>query len=400
MEAARSAALATIRREPQYRDLTLMLETTRGLELQRDAHFPRILKLNNESVGDVHGSPSAKGTAKYAPAGVSLWGLPLTDAGRGSRVAYSALNEALALRCLPTPVRSFFGLGNASAGSVDHDDRSAGGAAAHALSVDYRNGTPRNFSVSCEETVSFHIRGGVRVLLTGGEHSTAGVGATLESLAAFSLVVPIVVNLGAPFKEVRRNVLFADLRGRLGGVASWASTHGMNLPSHKAEVAADFALAGVLACTRMRRQWLLPMLEKGALGVPGSFDSSTGGKGKGLSDFGVLPSPYKSPHCPHDLGGMTMRGEPKREGGKTDGVIIGVQKISVNCSQCKGLPLTHGKNKGTPRKSSKTVKLAKELPAAKALYAVHGNSLFGEEAEEAGDGDDEDDGPLDDEADD
>ena len=289
MEAAQSAALATIRREPQYRDLTLMLETTRGLELQRDAHFPRILKVNNESVGDVYGSPSAKGTAKYAPAGVSLWGLPLTDAGRGSKVAYSALNEALALRCLPTPVRSFFGLGNASAGSVDHDDRSAGGAAAHALSVDYRrDGTPRNFSVSCEETVKFHIRGGVRVLLTGGEHSTAGVGAALDSLAAFSLVVPIVVNLGAPFKEVRRNVLIADLRGRLGGVASWASTHGMNLPSHKDEAAADFALAGVLACTRMRREWLLPMLETGALGVPGSFDSKKGGEGK--RGKGKLPS--------------------------------------------------------------------------------------------------------------
>ena len=225
--------------------------------------------------------PSAKGTAKYTPAGVSLWGLPLASATQGSRVAYSALNESCALRCLPPPVRSLFGLGNASAGSVDHDDRSAGGAAAHALSVDYdRDGKPRNFSVSCEETASFHIRGGVSVLLTGGKHSTAGISAALESLAAFSLVVPVVVRLGAPFKEVRRNVLFADLRGRLGGVASWASTHGMNLPSHKDEVAADFALAGILACTRMQREWLLPMLETGALGVPGSFDSIKGGKAK------------------------------------------------------------------------------------------------------------------------
>ena len=159
----------------------------------RDAHLPRILKVNNESVGDVYCSPSAKGTAKYAPAGVSLWGLPLTSAVQGSRVAYSALNEALALRCLPTLVRSFFGLGNASAGSVDHDDRSAGGAAAHALSVDYRDGTPRNFSVSCEETVKFHVGGGVRVLLTGGEHSTAGVSAALESLAALARRYPAPV---------------------------------------------------------------------------------------------------------------------------------------------------------------------------------------------------------------
>ena len=49
----------------------------------------------------------------------------------------------------------------------------------------------------------------------------------------FSLVVPVVVRLGAPFKDASRTVLFADLRGRRGGVASWASTHGMNLPSHK-----------------------------------------------------------------------------------------------------------------------------------------------------------------------
>ena len=113
----------------------------------------------------------------------------------------------------------------------------------------------------------------------------AGISAAIKSLAAFSLVVPVVVvpvvvRLGAPFKDVQRDILFANLRGQLGGVASWASTHGMNLPSNKDEVAADFALAGILACTRMRREWLLPMLETGALGVPGSFDSKKGGEGK------------------------------------------------------------------------------------------------------------------------
>lgn len=85
------------------------------------------------------------------------------------------------------------------------------------------------------------------LLLTGGEHSTAGVSA---AIAAFSLAVPIVVRLGAPFEDVSRSVLFADLCVRLGGAASWPSTHGMSLQSHKDAVAADFALAGILACTR------------------------------------------------------------------------------------------------------------------------------------------------------
>lgn len=44
--------------------------------------------------------------------------------------------------------------------------------------------------------------------------------------------------------------------------------------------------------------------------------------------------------------------------------------------------ITSGKNKGQPRKVGATISLLKELPAAKALYAVHGNSLFGEGEEE------------------
>ena len=33
----------------------------------------------------------------------------------------------------------------------------------------------------------------------------------------------------------------------------------------------------------MRREWLLPMLETGTLGVPGSFDSKKGGEGNGAN---------------------------------------------------------------------------------------------------------------------
>jgi hypothetical protein len=91
-----------------------------------------------------------------------------------------------------------------------------------------------------------------------------------------------------------------------------------------------------------------------------------------------------------------MRGMPLRKGGE----IIGVKRIRVNCLECKGTPITSGKNKGQPRKVGATISLLKELPAAKALYAVHGNSLFGEGEEEAGEDDaDEDDAPPADEAD-
>jgi hypothetical protein len=46
----------------------------------------------------------------------------------------------------------------------------------------------------------------------------------------------------------------------------------------------------------MQREWLLPMLEKGALGVPGSFDSKKGGEGKlGTSARNHGRSPTLSP---------------------------------------------------------------------------------------------------------
>ncbi len=133
--------------------------------------------------------------------------------------------------------------------------------------------------------------------------------------------------------------------------------------------------------------------------MPGSFDSVKGGEGRKLSDFGVLPSPYpsQSKTCLHDLGGLTMHGQPLREGGEKDGAIIGVKQVRVTCLQCKGLPYLTGKHKGRTQTNSRSLPLTKELPAAKALYAVHGNSLFGEEAEETGDDDEND--PHDDEAD-
>ena len=120
--------------------------------------------------------------------------------------------------------------------------------------------------------------GGTSVLLTGGEDSTAGIVAALKSLADATLEVPVTVRIGSPFKDVERSVLVADLGKELGVVAQFQSVHGMNLSSHQSEVAADFALAGILVRVRMQRSWLERMLEKGALGVPGYFDSSKGGE--------------------------------------------------------------------------------------------------------------------------
>lgn len=62
----------------------------------------------------------------------------------------------------------------------------------------------------------------------------------------------------------------------------------MNLPSHEHKVVTDFALAGILARTR---EWLLPMLEKGALGVPGSFDSKKDGAASSPLKTDDVPKP-------------------------------------------------------------------------------------------------------------
>ncbi len=85
---------------------------------------------------------------------------------------------------------------------------------------------------------------------------------------------------------------------------------------------------------------------------------------------------------------------------RTRGEIIGVKRVRVNCLEWKGTPITYGKSKGQPLKVVATISLPKELPAAKALYAVHVNSLFGEGGRRRGEDDaDEDDAPLADEAD-
>jgi len=101
------------------------------------------------------------------------------------------------------------------------------------------------------------------------------------------------------------------------------------------------------------------------------------GAAKGKSNFGTLPAVYPSPSlaCLHGLGGLQLLAQPKMD---KAGVIIGVSMVFVNCPQCKGAPYLVGKYKGTGKMQTKTrtISLKKELPAARALFAKHGKSLF------------------------
>ena len=95
----------------------------------------------------------------------------------------------------------------------------------------------------------------------------------------------------------------------------------------------------------------------------------------GQSNFGQLPAVYPSPvrACPHDLGGLKLLAKAVKD---KAGAIIGVNTVYVNCPQCKGTPYLVGENKGKTQTKTRNISLAKELPAARALFAKHGVSLF------------------------
>ena len=99
------------------------------------------------------------------------------------------------------------------------------------------------------------------------------------------------------------------------------------------------------------------------------------GAATGQSDFGKLPAVYPSPShaCLHGLGGLQLLAKPKMD---KAGAIIGVCMVFVNCPQCKGAPYLVGKHKGKMQTKTRTISLKKELPAARALFAEHGVSLF------------------------
>ena len=94
-----------------------------------------------------------------------------------------------------------------------------------------------------------------------------------------------------------------------------------------------------------------------------------------MSDFGILPPIFPSPSksCPHDLGGLKLLAIPVKDASKT---IIGVKAVRVNCAQCKGKPNPAGKHKGVVRTTNRAVSIKSALPAAKALFVLHGASLF------------------------
>ena len=58
------------------------------------------------------------------------------------------------------------------------------------------------------------------------------------------------------------------------------------------------------------------------------------------------------------------------------GAIIGVISVFVHCPQCRGAPYLVGKHKGKVQTTARTISLKKELPAARALFAERGMSLF------------------------
>ena len=103
--------------------------------------------------------------------------------------------------------------------------------------------------------------------------------------------------------------------------------------------------------------------------------ASLAGAATGQSDFGTLPAVYPSPAraCPHDLGGLKLLAKPTKD---KDGIITGVAMVFVNCPQCKGAPFAVGKRMGQKQTKTRTVSLKAELPAARALFAEHGVSLF------------------------
>jgi hypothetical protein len=99
------------------------------------------------------------------------------------------------------------------------------------------------------------------------------------------------------------------------------------------------------------------------------------GAATGQSNFGWLPAVYPSPvhACPHDLGGLKLLAKAVKD---KAGAIIGVSHVVVNCPRCKGAPYLVGKHQGKMQTKTRAITLAKELPAARALFAEHGVSLF------------------------
>ena len=103
-----------------------------------------------------------------------------------------------------------------------------------------------------------------------------------------------------------------------------------------------------------------------------------------MSDFGFLPPIFPSPSksCPHDLGGLKLLAMPIKDASKK---IIGVKAVRVNCAQCKGTPHISGKNEGEIQTTNRAVSIKSALPAAQALFVLHGASLFKNQGEGSGD---------------
>ena len=115
-----------------------------------------------------------------------------------------------------------------------------------------------------------------------------------------------------------------------------------------------------------------------------SFPPFYAGSKTGKSNFGVLPDIFPSPSksCPHDLGGLQLLATPQKN---SSGDNIGVKSVHVNCAACKGEPNPSGKDKGVVRTTNRTVSIKSMLGYARALFALHGDSLFTNQGVRSGD---------------
>ena len=108
------------------------------------------------------------------------------------------------------------------------------------------------------------------------------------------------------------------------------------------------------------------------------------GASTGQSNFGFLPDIFPSPSksCSHDLGGLKLLATPQKN---ASGATIGVKSVHVYCAACKGKPNPSGKDKGKMRTTNRTVSIKSQLVAARALFALHGASLFTNQGMGSGD---------------
>lgn len=193
MEAPRSAALATICTEEQYSDLTLCSRRHVAYTYTANVSFRASSRSTTSPSAAISVHLPRRALSSTRPRACRCG----TCRSRTRHVAAAwrtrhSMRHAPSCTCRSPCAHILASAHVGRLGGVARRPLSGRLRSTHTHRRSHAFRKPRhNFSVSCEETLKFHIGGGVRVLLTGGEHSTAGVVAALKSFAAFSLVVPV-----------------------------------------------------------------------------------------------------------------------------------------------------------------------------------------------------------------